>query len=151
MLPKISLAERLATLSENNRFSTETSFRGFVAKLHCGETKGLVSASDKSDVGIYSDRVKIGAIYCQLVDDNVYGCSHAYIELENTSNQDFPLDGVYLHYLHPTPSGVTIDRLALDGILPAGSTYLIRGKQYANPNTDPFSNVYINVDTYDKE
>lgn len=149
-LPKTTLAERIAALSENNRFSTESSFRGFVAKLHCGETKGLVSASNTSDVGIYSDRVKIGAIYCPFTSDTVYGCSHAYIELENTSDQDFSLDGVYLHYLHPVQSGATtIDRLALDGILPAGSTYLIRGKQYADPNTD--SNVYVNVDTYDKE
>jgi hypothetical protein len=38
------------------------------------------------DAKLGADRVKIGAVYAPLNTDTVFGCSHAYVELENTSD-----------------------------------------------------------------
>lgn len=69
-------------------------------------------------------------------------CSHAYVELENTSDEDFPLDGCVLYFYN-------VDKaynLELSGSIPAGSTYLIRGKKYID-----YDEAYIKVKTYDIE
>ena len=134
--------------------NTEMSIRGFVGTL--GDKKlakaGKPVAIDK-DHGLYSDRVKIGAIYAPNASLTTYGCSHAFIELENTSDQDFLLDGCYLHYATGTSgNGAAADirtyHLALEGKIPAGGTYLVRGKQYTSPEQ---ANCFINVATFDKE
>jgi hypothetical protein len=73
--------------------------------------------------------LKIGAIYAPVVGRTVFGCSHAYVELENTSNQDIALNGCYLHVAIPNNNNVKeIKTLALTGTIPAGGTFLIRGK-----------------------
>lgn len=138
-----------------NSFDPETEakgIRGFVGTL--GDK--ILRANDRpiavdKDHGLYSDRVKIGAIYAPREGQTSFGCSHAYIELENTSDRDFLLDGCYLHYATGV-SGSTPDiatyHLALEGKIPAGGTYLIRGKQYTDPGQ---ANCFINVSTYDKE
>lgn len=99
-----------------------------------------------------SDRVKIGAIYAPGKTTKVYGCTHGYIELENTSTQDFPLDNIYLHFCYPKNDNGSYTRefesLKLSGKIPGGGTYLIRCKEYAKAD-DP--NVFINVKTFDKE
>lgn len=146
-IPDKTLAQRIKDVSNTNPISTEDSFRGFIARLLCAEDGK--SASATSDVGLNSDRVKIGAVYCPLTTDTKFGCSHGYIELENTSDVDIPLEGVYLHYLHPINSGYKVDHLALKGILKAGSTYLIRCKKYADPTVN--SDVVIKVEDYDQE
>lgn len=126
--------------------------RGFVGTLGhnqlISENKAL--AVDK-DHGLYSDRVKIGAIYAPQAGQTTFGCSHAYIELENTSDKDFLLTGCYLHYatgISGSAPDITAYHLALEGVIPAGGTYLVRGKQYTDPSQ---SNCFINVATYDKE
>lgn len=146
-IPEKTLAQRIKDVSNTNPISTEDSFRGFIARLLCAEDGK--SASATSDVGLNSDRVKIGAVYCPLTTDTKFGCSHGYIELENTSDVDIPLEGIYLHYLHPINSGYKVDHLALKGILKAGSTYLIRCKKYADPTVN--SDVVIKVEDYDQE
>lgn len=104
-----------------------------------------------------SDRVRISSFYAPLSTDKVHGCSHSFIELENTSPWDFPLEGVYLHFYNPVAiynenedkySG-KVYHLALDGVLKAGSTYLIRGAQHVKRMDD--ENCFIKVNTYDKE
>ena len=138
-----------------NSFSPDTEewgIRGFVGTL--GDKKlaamNKAIAVDK-DHGLYSDRVKIGSIYAPAASLTSHGCSHAFIELENTSDQDFLLDGCYLHYATgisgETPE-ITAYHLALEGIIPAGGTYLIRGKQYTDPAQ---ANCFIDVNTFDKE
>lgn len=143
-------------------------YRGFISQLrkyeyaqeHLSTKQEL---NDTKDFGLYSDRIKIGAIYAPLVSDTIYGCSHAYIELENTADCDFDLNGCYLHWYGistitesnsangnaaDTTNDVDAYHLPLTGVIKAGSTYLIRCKQYSdfdNPNT------YINVTTYDQE
>lgn len=150
-LPEMTLADRIQALSGTGHpVKTTNDIRGFAAKIFASEANADPAAT--SDLKLNSDRVKIGAVYCPLVGNTKFGCSHAFIELENTSDKDFPLDGCFLHYLHPNKDNTAqldVDHLALDGILPAGSTYLIRGKQYADSKIN--ADVFISVDTFDKE
>lgn len=150
-LPELTLSQRITALSGTGRsVKTTSDIRGFVSKIFASEAG--VDPTTTSDTKLNSDRVKIGAVYCPRVGNTKFGCSHAFIELENTSDKDFPLDGCFLHYLHPNKDNfvqLDVEHLALSGILPAGGTYLIRGKQYADPKTD--ADVFINVDTFDKE
>lgn len=104
-----------------------------------------------------SDRIRVSSFYAPLETDIVHGCSHSFIELENSSPYDFPLKGVYLHFYNPgaiyndttgTYSG-KVYHLALDGVLKAGSTYLVRGAKHIEKDDDV--NCFIKVDTYDKE
>jgi len=147
-LPASTLANRVASLSPE--LSTNEEIRGFVAKLFA--TENNINPTTGGDLKLNSDRIKIGAIYAPLVGDTKFGCSHGYIELENTSDKDFPLEGCYLHYVHPNETNDSIfdcEHLALDGILPAWGTYLIRCKKYADPELD--EDVFINVNSFDKE
>lgn len=148
-VPDTSLAERIEAVSGTNPISTEDGFRGFISRLLCAEAgKSAITAT--SDVGSLSDRVKIGAVYCPLKTDTKFGCSHGFIELENTSNSDIQLEGVYLHYLHPTATADdVVEHLPLKGVLKAGNTYLIRCKKYADPEAN--ADVVINVDSFDQE
>ena len=105
------------------------------------------------DQKLYADRIKIGAFYAPYQSDvqtKVCGCSHAYIELENTSDKDFNLDGFYLYWIETgalaNVSNKNAERLALKGTLKAGGTFLIRGKQYAEFDD---ANCFIKVKTYD--
>jgi hypothetical protein len=150
-LPSQTLKDRVNALSETTyAIDTTSQIRGFVAKLFASEKS--VNPTQGGDLRLNSDRVKIGAVYGPLNTDTKFGCSHGYIELENTSNKDFPLDGCYLHYVHPNktnPSKLDCEHLALSGIIPAGGTYLVRCKQYADQKLD--ADVFINVDSYDIE
>ena len=52
--------------------------------------------------------------------------------------------------MHPdSTNALVIDKLELDGYIPAGGTYLIRCKQYADSKVN--ADVFINVNTFDKE
>lgn len=148
-LPETSLTQLVANLENSNYPISKTSdIRGFIGKLLSGIDN--IDPLGTFDHGLNSDRVKIGAFYAPLKTDTKFGCSHGYIELENTSDEDIPLDNVYLHFLHPRTSGqLTVDSLELDGYIPAGGTYLIRCKKYADPNLD--ADVFIDVKTFDKE
>ena len=111
--------------------------------------KSISNAAD--DFGLGSDRVKIGSVYSPFKSQaktGIYGCSHGYIELENTSDQDYALDGFYLHYTFPSATGRVVAHLPLKGIIKAGSTFLIRCKQYADFND---KSCFIKVKTYDME
>ena len=148
-LPARTLQDRVKALYNTNFNIKETSdIRGFIAKLHASEAG--IDPTSNSDLKLNSDRLKIGAVYCPLTTDTKFGCTHGYIELENTSDKDIPLDNVYLHYLHPDSlNNLVVEHLELDGQIYAGSTYVIRCKQYADKNTD--ADVFISVDDFDKE
>lgn len=119
--------------------------RGFIGQLRGIEDNIKIA----SDAKLASDRLKIGAFYAPYKTDIVHGCSHSYVELENTSDQDYALDGCYLHLTRPDWQGKqTIYHLPLTGIIPAGGTYLIRGAKHAEFD-DP--NVYLKVETFDQE
>ena len=123
-------------------------FRGFISKLRLAEKLNEdPTTSVNADVGLLSDRLKIGAVYAPIKNREIYSCSHAYIELENTSDQDINLKGCYLHVIYQEKTK-EIYSLPLTGVIKAGSTYLIRGKQYAEFND---ANTVIKVDTFDQE
>jgi hypothetical protein len=147
-LPKKTLEQRVYDLEADSAFSKTDSFRGFIAKLLCGEN-GNVKADSEKDVGLCADRIAISSLYCPLKTDVKFGCTHGFIELENTSDSDIPLDGCYLHFMRPFNDTYEIVRLPLKGIINAGSTYLIRCKKYSDASLD--SNVVINVESYDQE
>nr|DAN06281.1 MAG TPA: hypothetical protein [Bacteriophage sp.] len=63
--------------------------------------KSGIPLSISADAGLYADRIKIGAFYAPFKNDKVHGCNRAYIELENTSDSDFQLQGCYLHITQP--------------------------------------------------
>jgi hypothetical protein len=148
-VPAVSL-QQMVDNAENSSYpiSKENDFRGFVAKLLSSKSNANPLITD--DIKLNSDRLKIGAFYSPLKTDTKFGCSHGYIELENTSDKDIPLDNVYLHFLHTLNDGqLQLESLELNGYVPAGGTYLIRCKKYADPETD--ADVFINVKTFDKE
>ena len=126
--------------------------RGFIS-FYLNALKGNVGAPNgTSDMGLLSDRLRISSFYAPLKTDVIHGCSHSFIELENTSDVDIPLDGVYLHFYIPKIDGVDnsdiVHHLALDGVIKSGSTYLIRGAQHAEMDDE---STFIKVDSYDKE
>ena len=141
-------SDKFATRISNAKMAigdTYTDVRGFIGQFRLAEAGGKRTA----DAKLNSDRLKIGAFYAPLSNDIVHGCSHSFVELENTSDQDYPLDGCYLHWTGPNISGQQmVASLALTGIIPAGGTYLIRGAKHAEFD-DP--NVYIKVETFDQE
>jgi len=134
-----------------NSISKTIGKRGFTSRLLCRtDGNNVDAATANADLKLRSDRLKIGAFYAPLKTDIKFGCSHGYVELENTSDSDIPLDNVYIHFMHPdVNNNLVIDKLELDGYIPAGGTYLIRCKQYADPNIN--ADVFINIDTFDKE
>ena len=129
-----------------------TNIRGFIGSLGNLEHPNQSISSQFNyvgDLGLYSDRLKIGAIYAPNENQKVFGCSHAYIELENTSDQDINLDDFYIHYARRNDENqIIMNSLQLKGSIPAGGTYLIRGKQYSSFDQ---ANTYIKVKTYDIE
>lgn len=123
--------------------------RGFVGKLGLAEyQKTNSSITPAMDIRLYADRVKIGAFYAPRSTNKVFGCSHAYVELENTGQYDFNLEGCYLHFTYPHEGAYRVLHLKLKGVIPAGGTFLIRGKKYAE-FTD--QNTFIKVKTFDQE
>ena len=132
--------------------------RGFIP-LYLSSLKGRniwapngTSSMGAGDYGLLSDRLRISSFYAPLKTDVVHGCSHSFIELENTSDVDIPLDGIYLHFYRPAIDGVEdsniVYHLALDGVIKSGSTYLVRGAQHAEMDDE---STFIKVDSYDKE
>ena len=127
------------------------SYRGFMANfLNNG------NGNNTNDLKLKTDRIKIGSFYIPKSNDSVFGCSHCFVELENTSDVDFYLDGCYLHYAGPitgtrdneTNIKTATYHLALSGVIPAGGTYLIRGAKVADEN---LPTTYIKVNSYDIE
>ena len=156
-IPELTMADRARGFDEKYPLvdggNNVTYTRGFVGLL--GAMENNKNPNEKADHKLYSDRVKIGAVYAPYSPTQpTYGCSHAFIELENTSDKDFPLDGCFLHYVTGTSGAegqaddLNVYTLALSGYIPAGGTYLIRGKKYADFEQ---ANTFIKVETFDIE
>ena len=144
----------LDVVDDNNtsqRYGWVRGFAPFYLKALQGKDK--LAPNGTSDYGLVSDRLRISSFYAPLKTDVVYGCSHSFIELENTSDVDIPLEGVYLHFYKPLIDGDEensnkVYHLALDGVIKSGSTYLIRGAQHAEMDDE---STFIKVNSYDKE
>lgn len=127
--------------------------RGFIPLyLNSLNGKNKWAPNGTGDYGLLSDRLRISSFYAPLKTDVVHGCSHSFIELENTSDVDIPLDGIYLHFYRPAIDGDNdsnkVYHLALDGVIKSGSTYLIRGAQHSEIDDE---STFIKVNSYDKE
>ena len=128
--------DRKNETSDFNVSDDYKAYRGFA----CDYFYRLESTKDRSksvnkqgDTYNNSDRIRISSFYAPITTDDVHGCTHSFIELENSSDKDFPLTGVYLHFFNPAENDFAgvVHHLALDGVLKTGSTYLIRGAQHA--------------------
>lgn len=78
-------------------------------------------------------------------------CSHNYVELGNGSKKDINLNGLYLLYTDcskrlESDIGYVWQYLPLTGVIKAGSTFVIGGKQ-----TNTIKGSMIKVDSYDME
>ena len=141
---------------QGNQFTSRRGFVGTLGEYESGKRTSSTGDAVTSDLGLYSDRIKIGNIYAPWRGTNVYGCTHGYIELENSSDKDFELDGCYIHFAIRLSDKFKAEEnnkveeysLPLNGIIPAGGTYLIRCKKYSDITQ---SNTFINVDSYDIE
>lgn len=150
-----TLAQKIKTAFGTDATSVgdDNRIRGFVGRLGLA-TQNVERASNESamtelsDIKLYSDRIKIGSFYAPASTNTAFGCSHCFVELENTSDKDFPLDGCYLHLCRNVNNVPTTYHLALKGIIPAGGTFLIRGAKKAEFD-DP--NTFIKVQSFDQE
>ena len=70
-------------------------------------------------------------------------CSHNFVELSNLTNKDINLSGMSLQYAIQQNAWYV---LPLEGVIKAGSTFLIRGAQCA-----PMAAAKIKVEKYDME
>ena len=148
----ISMNNFLDVVDDKNTGKTYGWIRGFLP-LYLNSLNGKkVIPNGTGDYGLLSDRLRISSFYAPLKTDTVHGCSHSFIELENTSDVDIPLHGIYLHFYIPKIDGVEdsniVHHLALDGVIKSGSTYLIRGAQHAEMDDE---STFIKVNSYDKE
>ena len=119
-----------------------------------------VGVNSTGDAGKMSDRLRISSFYAPISTDVAHGCTHSFIELENTSDEDIPLDGIYLHFFDASENTYEVvdnvlkltsdivHHLPLDGVIKAGSTYLIRGAKHAEFYDE---SAFIKVKTFDKE
>ena len=118
---------------KQSQVELKQNIRGFIGQLSMAEgIKQGIPLTISGDVGLFADRIKIGAFYAPFKDAKVHGCNRAYIELENTSDKDVQLQGCYLHIARPNADNQqVVYHLPLTGVLKAGSTYLVVDKEYA--------------------
>lgn len=145
-----TLKKRIAEAGITNL--SNTYYRGLLGRIGKYERSRVSpSTTASNDLKLNTDRLKIGAFYAPLANDKVFGCTHGYIELENTSDRDIALDDIYLIYAYgKNKPEFTFEEeyLPLTGTIKAGGTYLIRCKQYSTMDD---SNTFIDVDKYDQE
>lgn len=93
-------------------------------------------------------KVYINSFYCGGKDADehtINWCSHNFVELSNLTNNDINLSGISLQYAIDGTDWVV---LPLEGVIKAGSTFVVRGAAcsvYNSPTTK------IKVDEYDME
>lgn len=162
-----TIAEYLATKGASVVSGYETpsptykAVRGFASDYLLKKTNSTLNVNATSDLFGCADRLRISSFYAPISTDEKHGCTHSFIELENTSSIDIPLTGVYLHFFNPAENTFgrdesntlkltsdNVHHLELDGVIKAGSTYLIRGAKHAEFDDE---SAFIKVKTYDKE
>ena len=138
--------DSLGTNAGNYDATNYQAVRGFVAD-YLARKNGTYTLNG----GVNKDGdARISSFYAPITTDEAHGCTHSFIELENSSNVDIPLTGVYLHFYSPAENNYEggVHHLALDGVIKAGGTYLIRGAKHAEFDDE---SAFIKVRTYDKE
>lgn len=152
-----TIAEFMESIgSDAGDYDTLTDYvavRGFICDYltrRSGKYKLTDGVNKTGDTGKNSDRLRISSFYAPITTDETHGCTHSFIELENSSDKDIPLTGIYLHFFNPSENDYTggVHHLELDGVIKAGSTYLIRGAKHAEFDDE---SAFIKVKTFDKE
>lgn len=120
--------------------------RGFSSDYFLRKDGKASDLNKDGDVKKNSDRLRFSSFYAPIATDTSHGCTHSFVELENTSDKDIPLTGMYLHFYNPYEDKVY--HLALEGVVKSGSTYLIRGAKHAEFDDE---SAFIKVRTFDQE
>jgi len=144
-----TIEEYLRETEQSSKYDNTTDYkavRGFSSDYLFMKTNSKNNIFMTDDAGKLSDRLRISSFYAPIITDDVHGCTHSFVELENTSEVDIPLTGVYLHFYDAFTD--TAHHLELDGVCKAGGTYLIRGAKHAELDD---ASAFIKVKTYDKE
>lgn len=140
---------------ENNyRVRVDSSGKLMVSGFNSRET--LVGSPNSTWKVYVNYLLGFNSVYCGGIrseEQNYLGedclVSHNFVELANGSKEDVNLKGIYLLYTDMTPDGpygFVWKSLELEGIIPAGGTFLIRGAQ-----ANPANSALINIDSYDIE
>ena len=111
---------------------------------------GPSNTPTKAEITKFNKETKlyINELYCggQNADEHTINyCSHNFVELANATTVDINLDGMTLQYARNSSDWKV---LPLKGVIKAGSTFLIRGRQ-CSCLTSPTTKII--VDTYDME
>jgi hypothetical protein len=110
------------------------------------------SASSAATPNAKGDRVRFGSWYISTTTQQVYNCSHDFVEIVNSGTDDYPLSNAVLGFMYSnTVNGTTktnVECFSLDGVVKAGSTYLVRMKKHLDID-DPLTHIAVNE--YDKE
>lgn len=111
----------------------------------------LVGSPVKSWKNYISGKLCMNMIYCGGAGSSEALVSHNFIELANADNKDINLKGIYLLYTdgsktNESDTGFKWEVLPLEGIIKAGSTFVIRGAECNSSKA-----CMIRVDDYDLE
>lgn len=131
--------------SRNEQYRMEINENGNIVVYNTENYDGNIG--NKGTYGSYiSDYLRINSVFLGGTStklDSFSACSHNYVELANSSENDINLNGIWLLYRAPGVSEWTA--LELRGIIKAGSTFLVRGDRCSYK-----SNVTLDVSSYDQ-
>jgi hypothetical protein len=110
-----------------------------------------VSASITSTIAL-GDRVRFGSWYIPTSTQQVFNCTHDFVELANSGSVDYPLDNTVIGFIQFVSvngkNTAKIDMFTLSGKIKAGGTYVIRMKKHLDSDS---ALAHIKVDNYDIE
>lgn len=112
------------------------------------ESKIPGALTPPTEAGQVLPKLYINSFYCGGKNANEHTlnyCSHNFVELSNLTANDINLKGLSLQY---TINGSDWQVLPLEGVIKAGSTFVVRGAQCSMLNAPTLK---INVDKYDQE
>lgn len=114
--------------------------------------EAIISVGQPVTNNVYiSHLLCINSVYCGGEGSDECSCTHNFIELANADKKDINLNGIYLLYSDGTKAssgdvGYNWKVLALNGIIKAGSTFVIRGAKCTTNK-----HALIEVEGYDME
>lgn len=136
------------------------SVRGAVARYELGSNFETIVESVYSKLQgttqiLYGDRVRLSSWYRPNSGQTAFNCTHEFIELTNSSTMDYPLDNAILGIIKlENADAATFEQkyklyeFSLTGMIKAGSSYLIRAKQWLDYNS---SLATVKITSYDYE
>ena len=137
----------LLLVDNNGNLYTKRSTQSDVQPLNPpgDATKGKIYSFSGDEEN--TSKLYINSLYCGGASDenSLNYCSHNFVELSNLTKADINLSGMTLQY---AIDGSDWKVLPLQGVIPAGGTFLIRGKQCSKMDSPTTK---IKVKSYDME